>query len=293
MIKTMPLNDRLTHHLRLGLSHLPVRAWRLSLAPLDTVVTVPMLRGVWGSALHDLSEPLYQVLFEGLTPNAPGYLLRPSSSAPHDSFSFDFLLFGPLDARGESLVWSAWDLALQRGLGPHRQPTRLLQVQPLAWDGSPLRPSRCHPGFSLHPLPWPTRLDRPCRLIFPTPLRLLREKKLIAAPTLADLTIAALRRFQSQAPGAAQASFENRHRWLELAREVPALPFVGRPCDLVRYSARQQSEIELRGVVGQLTLPQGPGPLQELLLAATWLSLGKGTVQGMGTLLVEGEPALL
>ncbi|MFO0881806.1 MAG: CRISPR system precrRNA processing endoribonuclease RAMP protein Cas6 [Gemmataceae bacterium] len=287
------MNDLHSQDLQAGLSRLTVRAWRMHLEPQDLPVTVPMLRGVWGAALHDLDGLLYDILFEGRPLGAPGYLLRPAGNPASDGVCFDFLLFGPLDGRGVSRVWAAWDLALQRGLGRFRQPGRLRNLQPLAWDGSPLATSRHHPGFPLHPLAWPTRLDRPSRLVFPTPVRLLREEVLVTSPTLADLTIATLRRFKAQAPEAARAAFESRHRWLELARDVPALPFVGRPCDLVRYSGRQQCEIELRGMVGELTLPQGPGPLADLLLAATWLHVGKSTVQGLGMLSIVGEPPML
>jgi hypothetical protein len=122
--------------------------------------------------------------------------------------------------------------------------------------------------------------------VFPAPLRLLRDGRLIGAPTLADLTLAVLRRCHALDAGSTGPAWERRHEWLARAREVPALPFQGGPLDLVRYSGRQRGEIELRGVAGELTLPQGPGPLADLLLAAEWLHLGKGTVHGMGQVCV-------
>ncbi len=36
------------------------------------------------------------------------------------------------------------------------------------------------------------------------------------------------------------------------------------------------------GVTGELELPAGPGPLADLLAAAQWLHVGKGTVMGLG-----------
>ncbi len=75
---------------------------------------------------------------------------------------------------------------------------------------------------------------------------------------------------------------------LETARRTPAGAWQGERLDLRRYSARQHAELEFRGVTGCLDLPQGPGELWPLLAAATWLHLGKGTVMGLGQVLVEG-----
>jgi hypothetical protein len=204
---------------------------------------------------------------------------------------FDFLLFGPADLVREALVWQAWELALQRGLSRDRLSARLGEVRPLAWDGTPLAPAFRQPGFPLAPLPWPAAPDSPCRLLFPCPLRLLREGRLITMPALADLALAALRRFQTLAPEAAEAAWQRRHEWLDRARAVPATLFEGRPLDLVRYSGRQRADIEVRGVAGTLVLPEGPGPLADLLLAASWLHLGKSTVMGLGRLCIEPLPA--
>lgn len=47
------------------------------------------------------------------------------------------------------------------------------------------------------------------------------------------------------------------------------------------------------GWAGETIVPQGPGPLADLLLAADWLHVGKGTVQGMGMpCIVVFTPAL-
>ena len=74
---------------------------------------------------------------------------------------------------------------------------------------------------------------------------------------------------------------------LEVARLTPSAPWQGQRFDLIRYSARQEAELEMRGVAGFLDLPQGPGALWPLLAALTWLHVGKGTVVGMGQLTVD------
>jgi hypothetical protein len=76
-----------------------------------------------------------------------------------------------------------------------------------------------------------------------------------------------------------------------MAWGVPCGPWEGGQLDLVRYSSSQKGEIELRGVAGGLFLPEGPGALADLLSAAAWLHLGKGTVMGLGQLGIEPAPS--
>jgi hypothetical protein len=171
------------------------------------------------------------------------------------------------------------------GLGPQRLPFRIAAARPLAWDETPLRPARVQPGFSLAPLPWP--LGDPagaCRIVFPAPLRLIHQRRLVARPNPADLAVAALRRIQALAGAGSdtEALWQSRQDWIELARSIPCGPWRGRRLDLVRYSGSQQTELEIRGVAGSLGFPAGPGPLTSLLKAAVWMHLGKGTVMGLG-----------
>ena len=162
---------------------------------------------------------------------------------------------------------------------------------PLAWDETPLRPSRSQPGFPLAPLPWPTGVpDVGCRLDFPAPLRILQRGRLIQEPGPADLVVAALRRIQAFVGPDADTLRADRSAWLEAARSRNHTPWQGRRLDLVRYSGSQHREIELQGVVGSLDLPDGPGPLAPLLAASRWLHLGKGTVMGLGQLQVLPLP---
>ena len=200
----------------------------------------------------------------------------------------EFFLFGPADPPVEETAWLAWERALEQGLGPERVPARLVEVRPLAWDGTALGPARVQPGFSLYPLPWPAgSVDRPCRLVFPGPVRLLRDKRLIEAPALADVVIAALRRIAALAGPEADGVWRDRQHWLNLAHRQPVSGMQWRPLDLVRYSGRQHREVELCGVTGAIDLPSGPGELRDLLAAATWLHVGKSSVMGLGRMDVE------
>ncbi len=267
-----------------------VKAWRLHLETPGVVVTVPMLRGVWGAALRAESEGCYCRLFEGAGSERPRYLMRPALQVAQPAPAVEFLLFSatqnPQDDRDdEEIAWTAWDRACRQGLGPRRHPFRLSAAVPLAWDGSALQPARRQPGFVLEDMPWPvgTR-DTPCRLEFPAPLRLLRQGKLIASPTPADIALAALHRVCALAGPDTDPLWAARRYWLELGRALPFESWQGRRLDLVRYSGSQKTELELRGVAGSLALPAGPGPLSSLLAAAAWTHIGKGTVMGLGQL---------
>jgi len=259
--------------------------------------TVPMLRGVWGAALHGLDQRVYQRVFapasngarpadaRGQSP-APGYLIRPAPPDPQFAPAMDWFLFGDA-VRYECTLWRAWDVASGLGLGKRRQRFFLRQTRWLQPDGSPsARPA----VWPLSHARWP--LDPPettsCRLVFPAPLRILHKKRLVERPQVPDLVAAAVRRVRAFLPP------ERWTAWDTVAKQAVALahatrcgPWHGHRLDLQRYSARQKAELELRGVTGWLELPQGPGPLWPLLLVGSWLHLGKGTVLGLGQLVVE------
>jgi hypothetical protein len=138
---------------------------------------------------------------------------------------------------------------------------------------------------------WPADPLAPCRLSFEAPLRLLRRQQLVERPTLTDLVVSAQRRLRAFLPDDLLAPWEGlRGRLLEAARGRPGT-WQGTRRDLHRYSARQDADLELRGVCGVLDLPEGPGELWPLLAAAAWLHLGKATVFGLGQLEVQVWPA--
>lgn len=270
--------------LHCALASLRVRAWRLHLRTPGVRATVPMIRGVWGKELRRLSESIYDSVFTG-TDETPRYLLRPASPEMRPAPAIEFLLFGPPDDREDDVLWAAWENACTSGLGPDRRPFAVRRVRPLAWDGTPLSNTRSQPGFFLYPLPWPgDDPTRPCRLEFAAPLRLIYKSRLVERPGLADLAIAALRRICKLSEAPCDRLWNDRDQWLNVARTIPCRPWQGQRLDLVRYSGSQDKEVELRGVNGSLTLPEGPGPLAPLLAAAAWLHLGKGTVMGLGQL---------
>jgi hypothetical protein len=259
---------------------------RLLLSTPGVEATVPMLRGVWGAALHDLDLAVYRQVFEPAEPQVPGYLLRPAPPDPATAPALDWFLFG--DAiRHDAVLRRAWDIASGRGLGPERRPFVVRQFVELGPDGL----ATATGPWTLDRASWPAPADAPCRLRFAAPLRLRRHGRLIESPTLADLTAAAWRRVAALLPEQRQADWRAlQGPLLEHARQRPAT-WHGERLDLHRWSARQQAELDLHGISGVLDLPEGPGELAPLLAAASWLHLGKGTVFGLGQMEVQPWPA--
>jgi DNA-nicking Smr family endonuclease len=116
--------------------------------------------------------------------------------------------------------------------------------------------------------------------------------KLVERPTLPDIAVAACRRIEAFLSAEQTVAWSALKREvIELSRLVTTTPWEGVRLDLHRYSARQQAEIDLHGVTGSLDLPTGPGALWPLLAAAQWLHLGKGTVMGLGQLMIVPHDA--
>ncbi|NLX99905.1 MAG: CRISPR system precrRNA processing endoribonuclease RAMP protein Cas6 [Rhodopirellula sp.] len=289
----------LSNRLLSSLNKIRILPRRLLLDTSGVIAAVPMLRGVWGAALHDLDADAYGTVFApqcaGQEEASPLFVLRAARVDPSFGSALDWILIG------DALVYDsnlrrAWEVACGMGLGPRRQRFHVRQVIPLSPDGTAaghgdLSTSDAAAGaWSLDACVCPVEVpaDSPCRLIFSTPLRLRRRGRLIEEPTLPDLIAAATRRFRSYLPRESQAA------WAEQAREALAVarlamvgPWRGTPSHFYRYSARQQADLDLHGVVGSLDLPQGPGELWPLLAAAQWLHLGKSTAMGLGQLCVE------
>ncbi len=274
------------------LSAVRVLPRRLSLDTPGVMATVPMLRGVWGAALHRLDPIAYDAVFDGVGPphvRQPAYVLRPARPDPADAPAVEWILFGPAIRHDEALL-RAWDVASGMGLGSERIGFRLKARRGLGSHGR-LDDPGSRAGWTLDRAAWPLTgnpASTPCRLAFAAPLRLMRDGELIVGPAPADLALAACRRLAAFLPEDLRDVVRDvRRKMLEEARALPAMPWKGQRLDLVRYSGRQRREVEQRGVAGYIDLPEGPGPLWPLFAAAQWLHLGKGTVHGLGQLVVK------
>lgn len=286
----MPSHDILDRYvqcrrgLRALLSRLVVRPRRLLLNTPGVEATVPMLRGVWGAALHGLDADVWQTVFEGSRGGAtrtPSYILRPAPPDPTIAPAVEWISFGPALAH-DVILRRAWDVASGMGLGPDRQRFYIKAMVTL-------RPNRDAPASEDPGSDWTLDqapvlgADEPCGLAFDAPLRLIRRGQLVTEPTLSDVVLGGLRRLRALLPEDAQDDLSQL--WnivLWTAARVSVRPWRGERMDLVRWSARQQAELELRGVAGAMDLPEGAGPLLPLLVALQWIHIGKGTVLGLG-----------
>ena len=275
------------------LSHVTVRPRRLLLDTPGVAASVPMLRGVWGAALHGLDAEVWRIVFEGRGAGSmltPSYILRPAPPAPETAPAIEWVGFGsalPYDA----VLLRAWDVASGLGLGPERCRFFMKSVEGLHPDGEASVPGdapldwtldRAVVAPSLAPVT-PAGARGSCTVRFDAPLRLIREGRLVTAPTLTDVVLGGLRRLRVLVPEHAHNTL--RRLWgpaLDIAGTLPAQPWRGQRLDMVRWSGRQQTELELRGIAGALELPEGAGPLLPLLAALQWLHIGKGTVFGLG-----------
>ncbi len=273
------------------LSQVAVRPRRLLLETPGVAATVPMLRGVWGAALHGLDGEAWQAVFEGRGKGAqqtPGYVLRPAQPDSEIAPALEWVGFGPALSYDQVLL-RAWDVASGLGLGPERCRFFIKSMDGLRPDGEAVGPGDGAPEWTLDRAGRVSGTGRAaCEVRFEAPLRLIREGRLVTAPTLLDIVLGGLRRLRVLLPDPAQGGL--RRLWgptLDRAGRIPARPWCGRRMDMVRWSGRQQAELELRGVAGSLELPEGVGPLLPLLAALQWIHIGKGTVFGLGQMTVR------
>ena len=252
--------------------------------------SIPLLRGVWGNALHEQDRRIYESVFEGpggKTNRLPLYLIRndlDSAGRPRrfvpGKRSVQWTVFCQESAVDE-IFFRAWEAVCRNGLGEWRNTCGIAHVETYS-------KSIPDPSF--------IEAESPCRIVFTDPLRLIRKGVLNQKPTLRDIIQAALNRLAylraaavcgnrgelilPAVPGTLLPDFAQSI--LEFTHTIPSEPWYGLKHDLRRYSGRQKSEIRLNGTAGWLTFPSGLGQLSPILGAALVTHVGKGSVYGMG-----------
>ena len=288
---------RLVDQLKSLADQVRIRAVRILLDTPEVEATVPMIRGVWGRALHDVDEGIYRRVFTGIGPahqRLPHYVMRPAPPDPATAPAIDWILVTSGGDPGLGTLHRAWEVACSMGLGPARTQFRIRDMVPLCPEGVP--PDDFWP-LSLAPWPISGAPDStPCRIAFDEPLRLTRRKGLLLQPAYSDIAVAALRRMAAFANCASGEAYRDLVRAVRAeSAYLPATHWDGKRRDLVRWSGAQQREIDLHGTVGSLGLPEGPGQTWPLLAAARWVHVGKGCVFGLGRpdirMLDEPDPA--
>jgi hypothetical protein len=179
---------------RFVLQTIPITARRMLLETPGVAATVPMLRGVWGAALHDLDREVYAEVFDPQTTGgreaSPRYVLRPAPPDPDFAPAIDWISIGTTPQQ-DRILCRAWDIASGMGLGPDRRRFHVrcsVQLVPGAAGSSSGAEQQDDTldsqAWPLSDAGWP--LDDPptaaCRLVFPSPLRIRRHGRLVEAP---------------------------------------------------------------------------------------------------------------
>jgi hypothetical protein len=285
-----PMSDArtLAGDLQRLLGQVPVLPRRLVLDTQGVPATIPVLRGVWGRALHGLDSTVYERVFHPTErQRLPGYVLRPASELEPERTAVEWILLGEA-VEHEAILLRAWDVASGMGIGKRREPFFVRDQAGLHPDGG--RAARPYRWF-LDQVPWPMAesIERTgCQLCFPLPLSLLRDHRLIDSPTLTDLVVRACRRIGAFLPAASRADWDVlTGQAIGLAGEIPFRGEWREPLALQRYSAAQQRDFAVPGVSGRLHLPEGPNELWPLLAALAWTHVGKASNLGLGQTRIE------
>ena len=155
--------SRFKEDLQTVLSHITIRPRRILLTTHGVEATVPMIRGVWGAALHRLDRQVYRDVFEGganESDRTPGYILRPAPPDPDTAPAIEWISLG-CGLVHDSLLIDAWKIGSQMGLGANRQPFDIRSVMALR-PGNDVRSEQA-PTFA-----WTLDSNHRQRLFLPT-----------------------------------------------------------------------------------------------------------------------------
>ena len=225
---------------------------------------------------------------EGEADHARPYVLAPERS-PHGGvlaagarFTVRLTLL-PAAAAAAPYVAHALVEAARAGLSSRRVPFDCIGVSPAGAPSSEAEPAASEddpfgPPLSAAPPPAPAQVG----LRFASPLRLRLQGDLVTGRTLrpGHLASAALRRLRMIGLGA-PTSFGEAAR-----AEAASVTFQDAQLgwlETTRFSTRQNTAMQLGGIVGEATLSLSTAPhLWQLLWAASLVHLGKGASMGFG-----------
>lgn len=222
----------------------------------------------------------------------PFVLRLPESSSADSSYNLDLILFGHGQRFFPYLI-HALQTAGKDGIGGKRQIFELLQIDELDFQGN--RQSIYQDGALLpqQPPESPSLPDMPARiaLTFHTPLRIKNDQKNVTPDdfSFGALFSALLRRismisyFHTDTPldtDFAGLTAKAKHVVIDEKR----LHWY----DWTRFSSRQQTEMNLGGVVGRITLDtKGLEVFWPYLWLGQWTHVGKATSMGLGAYSID------
>lgn len=279
-----------------------------------------LLRGVFGHALkklcctHDgkcqacplIENCSYAYIFEThqstLKNNLPraycphpflidAYTTTKTNYSPGDELEFTLTLFGHKSITLVELFIKAFDLATKKGLGINNIPFELSSVE-LIGEKDPTIWSKEHgiiqniPFQNLNPFFNHSQNQAQDLLLinFITPTKLIEKNRNVQTITFHILMKAILRRLDmlTKAHGVVDLDIDYK-KLLAAAEEVKIEMAQLKGDQMVRYSNRQKSRVELNGLTGKV-LYKGDDftEFMPYLKVAEIIHIGKGTVMGLG-----------
>ncbi|MBF0633517.1 MAG: hypothetical protein HQK85_02545, partial [Nitrospinae bacterium] len=144
--------------LKAFLKRITILATRMEIDTSEVFATIPMLRGVWGAALHELDRDIYSKVFaddgEETNNKIPGYTLRPTTPSNDGFPAIEQILIGDAVNHYDALI-SAWNMASQMGLGKKRIPFTIRKTHFLGCDGRLSSAENSKSGWILGNAVWP------------------------------------------------------------------------------------------------------------------------------------------
>lgn len=246
----------------------------------------------------------YSYIFE-TPPPADTEKMRKYTAAPHPfvfrfieressskEFSLDMNLFGH-GQRFFPYIIHAMHMAGQDGVGGNRQPFRLNRVDAIDFQGQPITvyqeaELRNQPPLKIPPLP---QMPKKITIIFHSPVRIKQDNKNLAAGHFGfgALFGSLLRRISMICYFHTDTPLETDFAGLSaIARNIQFSTQNLHWYDWTRYSSRQQTEMQMGGLLGSVSLNmQGLDDFWPYLWLGQWTHVGKGTSMGMGAYTIE------
>jgi CRISPR-associated endoribonuclease Cas6 len=279
-------------------------AWRGALGhALKKTVCVTSLKSCPPCLLYRCCP--YPYIFE-TPPPLTAQKMRKYTAAPHP-----FVLEPPHEAENElhqvgltmigrgnaylPYVVHAFQRVGEQGLGKGRVPMKLIDVRQAEPADTDTWVPIYEPGGTLKPHPpgVPSVPGAPSaiRLRFQTPLRLQRDERLVTPETFrfSDLFGPLLRRVSMLTYFHTDTPLETDFAGLmQQARRVEPREVKLAWKDWTRYSARQKTEMQMGGLVGEITIDLAEAsPLWPYLWLGQWVHAGKGTSMGLGRYTIQ------
>jgi hypothetical protein len=267
--------------------------------------TVCVVRGTPCNQCLLKSACAYSYVFE-TPPSANAEKMRKYTAAPHpfvlqfprtpsvagSAYALDVILFGH-GQRYLPYIVHALKMAGNDGIGGHQQIFRLQKIDDISPDGLSEIIYQDGELKALNPagLPAIPAMPDQIEIVFHTPLRIKQDSKNLAARqfNFGAFFGALLRRISMISYFHTDTPLETD--FAALTAKARTVQFTSQQLkwyDWTRYSSRQQTEMNMGGLVGSVHLDmQGLDDFWPYLWLGQWTHAGKGTSMGMGAYTIQ------